>query len=39
MAGAVGAGVPLRRPKRLSQALGVKVANLAQLTGVHSNAP
>jgi uncharacterized protein YidB (DUF937 family) len=28
---------PYISPKRLSQALGVKVANLAQLTGVHSN--
>jgi hypothetical protein len=28
---------PYISPKRLSQALGVKVANLAQLTGVHRN--
>lgn len=29
--------MPYISPKRLSQALGVKVANLAQLTGVHRN--
>jgi uncharacterized protein (DUF2384 family) len=28
---------PYISPKRLSKALGVKVANLAQLTGVHRN--
>jgi hypothetical protein len=28
---------PYMSPKRLSQALGVKMANLAQLTGVHRN--